>query len=86
MAPELQNRVDKLLEEFMNIVDAMARDRHLQKGIARSQLPSSMVAMLACCITNCAKSADRTEHFLLGGESLPGCRADKPVCEIHPID
>lgn len=46
MAPELQNRVDGLLEEFMNIVDAMARDRHLQKGIARSQLPSSMVAIV----------------------------------------
>ena len=46
MAPELQARVDKLLDEFMKIVDAMARDRHLQKGIARSQLPSSMVAIL----------------------------------------
>ena len=46
MAPELQAGVDRLLEEFMKIVDAMARDRHLQKGIARSQLPSSMVAIL----------------------------------------
>ena len=46
MAPELQNRVDKLLGEFMKIVDAMAEGRHLQKGIARSQLPSSMVAIL----------------------------------------
>ncbi|RQW81120.1 MAG: hypothetical protein EHM14_02150 [Methanothrix sp.] len=46
MAPELQAKVDKLLEEFMEIVDAMVDDRHLQKGIARSQLPSSMVAII----------------------------------------
>lgn len=46
MAPELQAGVDKLLEEFMEIVDAMVEERHLQKGIARSQLPSSMVAIV----------------------------------------
>ena len=38
--------MDKLIEEFMAIVDAMTEERHLQKGIARSQLPCSMVAIL----------------------------------------
>jgi hypothetical protein len=46
MPNELQARVDRLLEEFMSAVDAVSEDRHLQKGIARSQLPSSMVAIL----------------------------------------
>jgi hypothetical protein len=46
MAPELQAKVDKLMEEFADVVDAMAEDRHLQKGIARIQLPFSMVAIL----------------------------------------
>ncbi len=46
MAPELQAKVDKLMEEFAAVVDAMAEDRHLQKGIARIQLPFSMVAIL----------------------------------------
>ena len=46
MSPELQAKVDELIEEFMAIVNAMAEDRHLQKGIARSQLPNSMVAIL----------------------------------------
>ena len=46
MSLELQARIDRLLDEFMQSVDAIAQDRHLQKGIARSQLPSSMVAIL----------------------------------------
>ncbi len=46
MPAELQAKVDKLLEEFMSAVDAVSEDRHLQKGIARSQLPSSMAAIL----------------------------------------
>jgi hypothetical protein len=46
MPPELQAKVDKLMEEFAAVVDAMAEDRHLQKGIARIQLPFSMVAIL----------------------------------------
>lgn len=46
MPAELQAKVDKLLEEFMSAVDAISEDRHLQKGIARSQLPSSMAAIL----------------------------------------
>ena len=46
MAPELQAKVERLMEEFRAVVDAMAEDRHLQKGIARIQLPFSMVAIL----------------------------------------
>lgn len=46
MPAELQAKVDKLLEEFMSAVDAVSEDRHLQRGIARSQLPSSMAAIL----------------------------------------
>ncbi len=46
MPPELQAEVDRLTEEFMATVDALTQERHLQKGIARSQLPCSMVAVL----------------------------------------
>lgn len=46
MTPELQAKVERLMEEFRAVVDAMAEDRHLQKGIARIQLPFSMVAIL----------------------------------------
>ena len=46
MPPELQAKVDRLIEEFMAVVDAISEDRHLQKGIARSQLPGSMVVIL----------------------------------------
>ncbi|MDD1722532.1 MAG: hypothetical protein LUQ15_03485 [Methanothrix sp.] len=46
MEAELSARVDGLLDEFMAKVDAMTGERHLQRGIARSQLPSSIVAIL----------------------------------------
>ena len=46
MEAELSAKVDKLIDEFMAIVDAMTEERHLQRGIARSQLPCSMVAIL----------------------------------------
>lgn len=46
MPVELQAKVDKLLEEFISAVNAITDDRHLQSGIARSQLPSSMAAIL----------------------------------------
>lgn len=42
----LSARVDKLIDEFMDVVDFMTEERHLQRGIARSQLPCSMVAIL----------------------------------------
>jgi len=46
MEAELSARVDGLLDEFMAMVDSMTEERHLQRGIARSQLPSSIVAIL----------------------------------------
>ena len=46
MDSELIVKVDKLIGEFMEIVNALTDDRHLQRGIARSQLPCSTVAIL----------------------------------------
>ncbi len=46
MPAELQSKVDRLLQEFMSAVDAISEDRHLQRGIVRSQLPSSIAAIL----------------------------------------
>jgi hypothetical protein len=46
MQNELSAKVDKLIDEFMAIVDATTKERHLQRGIARSQLPCSVVAIL----------------------------------------
>ena len=46
MPPELRERVDRIAEEFMAIVDRLVDERHLQKGIARIQLPCSMVFIL----------------------------------------
>ena len=46
MEAELSAKVDGLLDEFMAMVDSMTEERHLQRGIARSQLPASMVAIL----------------------------------------
>jgi len=46
MEAELSAKVDKLIDEFMAIVDVTTEERHLQRGISRSQLPCSMVAIL----------------------------------------
>lgn len=46
MEADLAAGVDALIDEFMSAVDAMTEERHLQRGIARSQLPSSMTAIL----------------------------------------
>ena len=46
MEADLSAKVDKLIDEFMAIVDVMTEERHLQRGISRSQLPCSMVAIL----------------------------------------
>jgi hypothetical protein len=46
MPPELMEKVDRLHDEFMAMVDSTTKDRHLQRGIVRSQLPCSMVAIL----------------------------------------
>ena len=55
MPLELQEKADLLLQEFTAIVDATTEDRHLQRGIVRSQLPCSMVAIL-----------DKENLFILG--------------------
>lgn len=46
MDAELSLRVDEVISEFMAVVDGMTEERHLQRGIARSQLPCSIVAIL----------------------------------------
>jgi len=46
MPHDLQVKVDLLMDEFTALVDALVEDRHLQKGIARSQLPCSVAAFL----------------------------------------
>jgi len=46
MPDELQAEIDQLLDQFLGIVDAISLDRHLQRGIARSLLPCSIIAML----------------------------------------
>jgi len=46
MEAELSANVDKLIDEFMAIVDRTTEKRHLQRGISRSQLPCSIVAIL----------------------------------------
>jgi len=51
--------VDRMIDEFMAEVDSLSEQRHLQKGIARSQLPCSMVAIL-----------DREKLFILGQMQL----------------
>jgi hypothetical protein len=46
MSEDLQAKVDVLLDEFVAAINFLTDERHLQKGIARSQLPSSMIAIL----------------------------------------
>lgn len=55
MPPELRERVDRIAEEFMAIVDSLVDERHLQKGLARIQLPCSIVFIL-----------DQDSLFILG--------------------
>ncbi len=55
MPPELRERVDRIAEEFLAIVDSLVDERHIQKGIARIQLPCSIVFIL-----------DRESLFILG--------------------
>jgi hypothetical protein len=62
MPNDLQEMVDNLLDEFMIAIDNLTEERHLQKGIARSQLPCSMVAIL-----------DK-EHLFIIGQFRPEAR------------
>ncbi len=61
MPTELSEKVDKLLGEFMAYVDSTTEDRHLQRGIVRSQLPCSMAAIL-----------DKDHLFIAGQFSTAG--------------
>lgn len=46
MGEEIQSRVDSLLDEFAQQVNEISDSRHLQRGIARSSLPCSMIAVV----------------------------------------
>lgn len=76
MSPEIQAKTDLLLKEFMALVDAMTEERHLQKGITRSQLPSSIAAIL-----------DRTNLSVLGqlrSEGRVGIYISNPEITLTP--
>lgn len=46
MPLETQEKVDALLDEFVSFVNEISDSRHLQRGIARSSLPCSIVVVL----------------------------------------
>jgi len=46
MSADRQQKVDDLLDEFVTLVNDISDSRHLQRGIARSSLPCSLVAVL----------------------------------------
>ena len=46
MPLETQEKVDALLDEFVGFVNEISDSRHLQRGIARSSLPCSIVVVL----------------------------------------
>ncbi|HOI68918.1 MAG: hypothetical protein PHN90_05240 [Methanothrix sp.] len=46
MPTDLIEKVDGLLDQFMGIVESLVEERRIQRGIVRSQNPSSMVAVL----------------------------------------
>lgn len=46
MPLDTQEKVDALLDEFVSFVDEISDSRHLQRGIARSSLPCSIVVVL----------------------------------------
>ena len=43
MPEEYQGQMDKLLSEFVEAVASSSDQRHLQRGIARSLLPSNLI-------------------------------------------
>jgi hypothetical protein len=46
MPEEYQEQMDKLLSEFVEAVASISDQRHLQRGIARSLLPSNLIIIL----------------------------------------
>ncbi|MDF0590176.1 hypothetical protein [Candidatus Methanocrinis natronophilus] len=46
MPSDLIDKVDGLLDQFMDIVEGMVEERNIPRGVVRSQNPSSVVAVL----------------------------------------
>lgn len=46
MPTDLIEKVDGLLDQFMGIVEGLAEEKKIQRGVVRSQNPSSIVAVL----------------------------------------
>lgn len=72
MPTELQEEVDRMLDEFMAEVDAISQDRHLQKGIVRSQLPCDMLAVMDknnLYVVAQLRSENRTSFYIYNPEA-----------------
>ena len=72
MPTELLEKVDRLLDEFMAEVDDISQDRHLQKGIARSQLPCDMLAVVDkdnLYVVAQLRSGNRTSTYIYNPEA-----------------
>ena len=72
MPTELQEEIDRLLDEFMAEVDTISQDRHLQKGIARSQLPCDMLAVVDkdnLYVVAQLRSENRTSTYIYNPEA-----------------
>lgn len=72
MPTELQKEVDRMLDEFMAEIDAISQDRHLQKGIVRSQLPCDMLAVLDkdnLYVVAQLRSENRTSTYIYNPEA-----------------
>jgi hypothetical protein len=72
MPTELREEIDRMLDEFMAMVDAISQDRHLQKGIARSQLPCDMLAVVDkdnLYVVAQLRSENRTSTYIYNPEA-----------------
>jgi hypothetical protein len=72
MPTELLEKVDRLLDEFMAEVDTISQDRYLQKGIARSQLPCDMLAVVDkdnLYVVAQLRSENRTSTYIYNPEA-----------------
>jgi hypothetical protein len=72
MPTELQEEIDRMLDEFMAEVEAISQDRHLQKGIVRSQLPCDMLAVVDkdnLYVVAQLRSENRTSTYIYNPEA-----------------
>jgi hypothetical protein len=72
MPNELQDEVDRLLDEFMAEIDTISQDRHLQKAIVRSQLPCDMLAVVDkdnLYVVAQLRSENRTSTYIYNPEA-----------------